>query len=309
MNVSALSLRDEEAAWKWMGGLVGDELDCSGSVFKFVGWPIFEIEVEGDWYGESMPSSLLHSVLGVQTHLRRVYSSIVYKRSARSLTNEERRRTELFYDVDVSPARIRVDLSEFYNALSVAVANKKDFDSRRGCVSVLMSAAALVAKSEYNFEKENNIRSICDKRRADVVGVVLYRYPELLDIMNDQDDLLQNMIRHAWGASRMILVGSIIDDDVIRKALVVARHSSESVLVEEWYFIRSIKDRGDRFHVELEECAGGAVFFADLMKEEFDASVYRGLAGSFVAGSAVNMKVRVHCHGDQVTSATVEGLK
>lgn len=127
MTIETLSVSTLDDAAKLLKQALNQELDDSKSYeLLFGGWLKFSLEVAGDRYSSSLPTSSLRAIAQYQAAINSFYALLAYGKTAQSLTDDDKKELELIFKFSDGCTKADADLTETITNLSMAAIEKMD---------------------------------------------------------------------------------------------------------------------------------------------------------------------------------------
>ena len=307
LSSQALAISSEEQAWSYLETALEGKYDSNVVELVFDDWPTFKINVKGDRYDSTLTSSLMRSLVELQTHLNRVYADVVHGKSAKHLTLEEREALEIIFKVESGSSNVVADLSGFFTALG-----NKAMEKMTGTqvVSVVLGAAALwAAASAHDSYIDSKLKATEEANRHQLTLTLLEQQPKLLQIQTDQIEAYTNIFRSVPDADQVILD----DDKKFDKKMIEIITASErqtTVLkrIDDFYKISMLKSQQDRYKIELIRISDDKNISAGLNKGHLSLDEMEKLTNAFLSETSISLNVVARTRGDIVTSANIVGV-
>ena len=142
------SIQNEESALEYIKAALEGSYNNEIIQLEFDNWPQFQINIKGSRYNSTLTTTLMKSLVELQAHLNRIYAEVIYGKSAKALTNEEREALEIVYKVEQGSSQVVADLAGFFTELGKNAMEK--MTGRQVVTTVLGVAALFSAGSAYN---------------------------------------------------------------------------------------------------------------------------------------------------------------
>lgn len=155
-----MEIRTDEDALALLNILLEDE-DAPIPAVTFVGWPKFELHVEGRRYHSTITPELMSSFLNFQKSIHRSYALIRYADSTRRLTDAEREELKILVEVADGSSGFTTALSNQVEKMGDALAEGiRDMDPRQKMISLLAIGAMVVGTYSVNtyLDQKKTIR-------------------------------------------------------------------------------------------------------------------------------------------------------
>ncbi|WP_341743111.1 hypothetical protein [Azonexus hydrophilus] len=199
-----ITIRSDIEAWElFQRAINGDPLP-ERLKLKFVGWPNFEVKIQGkDWFG-TVPTRVMGPLLEIQKDIHRIYASIQYgESSARRLKDEEREALEIVVKVDEGSSDFKASLTEQLNELADKAFAK--MDSRDIAIVILGLALvyggvevskAWIAERQAGKEMEKVVQlSQQETERLRIFSEAMQKKPILSEAKTNYEDSQNRLLK------------------------------------------------------------------------------------------------------------------
>lgn len=306
MTTEIVNINDESEAIKYIKHALEGCYDNDIIELEFSGWPIFHINIKGERYDSTLTAALMRSLLELQTHLNRVYAEVVYGKSARSLTDDERKSLEIVYKIESGSSNVVADLSGFFTELGK---NAMDKMTGKQVVTVVLGVAVLwVGSSTYTAYISGQQKTQEEENRHEVTMALLGESPKLKDIKEDQDNLYTNILRSVQDAEKVFLGSTEISKAVLEEITKPDRKAITMERIDGGYQIMSLKIKPDSYRIEIMRVTDGKFIPTELFKGHLSMSEMESLMKAFSGELAIHLNVVAKIKGDTIISANILGV-
>ena len=306
MSSEVLSIKGENEAIEYVKNALKGSYDSDVIELEFSGWPQFHINVKGAKYDSTLTAALMRSLLELQTHLNRVYAEVVYGKSARSLTDEERKSLEIIYKVESGSSNVVADLSGFFTELGK---NAVDKMTGKQVVTVVLGAAVIWAgASSYSSYLSSGQKSKEEQNRHEVTMALLGESPKLKDIKEEQGALYTNILRSVQDAEKVILGTTEIPQAMLEEITKPDRQTIEMKRIDDQYQIMSLKIKPDSYRIDLLRVSDGKIIPTELFKGHLLMSEMDSIMKAFSSELPIQLNVVAKIKGESITSASILGV-
>lgn len=306
MAVQALQVGSDEEAWKLLKTALDGNYDSSVVELEFNNWPVFQITVSGDRYDSTIPSSMMRSLVELQTHLYRVYAEIVYGKSARSLTAEERDLLEIVFKVESGSSSVFGDLSGFFGELGK---NAMDKMTGKQVVTIVLGAAALWAgASSFEIYTENQQKKLEEVNQHELKLKLLEQQPKLMEIQNEQVAAFTDVLKSVSDANSVKLDDHTFSQPQIQMITASERQTTELSRIDDFYLVSSLKSLQDRYKIELTRISDDRNIPASLYKGHLSLNEMTRITDAFLNETSISLNVVARMRNDVITTANIIGI-
>ncbi|WP_394165164.1 hypothetical protein [Neptunomonas phycophila] len=306
MSTTAISIGNEASAWAYIEDALNGKYDNEVVELEFDNWPAFHINIKGDRYNSTMTTSLMRSLVELQGHLNRVYAEVVYGKSAKSLTAEERAALEIVFTVKEGSSDVDADLSGFFAELGKSAMEKM---TGTQVVTVVLGAAALWgAASTYSGYIEGQQKSQEEKNRHEITMQLLKQQPKLMEIQNEQVSTYTNILKSVPDATQVTLDQTVMSQAQLEVITRQERQATELKRIDDLYLISSLKIKQDSYKIDVLRVSDGKVIPTELFKGHLSINEMDRIMKAFTAEESINLNIVGRVRGDIITSANIVGI-
>ncbi|MEY8205429.1 MAG: hypothetical protein RPR40_10175 [Bermanella sp.] len=306
MSTTVIKIEDEESAWAHIQNAINGQYNDQVVELSFDNWPNFHANVKGDRYNSTITTSLMRSMLDLQSHLNRVYAEVIHGKSANSLTQEERNALEIVFKVEEGSSELLSNLSGFFTEMGKGAMEKM---TGKQVVTVVIGVAALwAASSTYTAFLQNHEKEQAEKNRHEITLQLIKQQPKLLQIQNEQVAIHTNILKSVPDAVQVTLGDTVISKDVIRTITKQERQTSEWKRIDDLYSISSLKIKTESYKIDVLRASDGKFIATELPKGQLSIDEMDSLMKSFTKEQYIHLNIVGRVRGDTVTSAHIVGI-
>lgn len=278
-STAKLVVRSEEDAFILLQRALASELADQPYVLEFENWPILTLRFVGEGYDSTITPHIAGALVELQHAMNRSYARLVrHSGNANVLTKEERQAIEFKAKVDEGSSLITVDLGEYAETLTTALAGK--MTGTELVITILGIAltgggllaykAFLAARSEDKkvdqATKQTVQLSEQETRRMDIFANALALHPALKSSHEDFDNVRHEVLKSVGDADQLEVQGIALSQDQARKIASTRRTSAEEVQLNGIYRIVKLDwSKEDEVRISL--------YGTSAIKQEFIASM------------------------------------
>lgn len=306
MPATQLIISNDTVAWEYIKSALEGHYDDEVVELKFEDWPNFSINVTGQRYNSTVTTSMMRSLVELQVHLHRVYAEIIYGKSARSLTLDERNALEIVYKVKEGSSDVSGSFGGFFTELG-----KGAMDKMTGAqvVMVVAGVAALIAgTSMYGQHLAADAASKRADHQHEINMELLKAQPRLQEIHNEQQATYLNILKSVLDADTVVLDRAEYNSEQLAELAKQEKVLINSERVDDQYLVTSLKLRDDGYRIDLVNNSTKAALSADLPKNQLGADDMDRLFIAFTSETTIGLKVSARMRGDVITSSNILGL-
>lgn len=306
MTTTPITIENEEYAWKLIKEALDGKFDNDIVELNFDNWPKFHINVKGDRYNSSVTTSMMRSLIELQAHFNRSYAEIIYGKSAKSLTIDERNALEITFCVEEGSSDVSADLSGFFSELGKSAMEKM---TGKQVVSVVLGTAALWASSSmFSDYLDSQQKNLEEQNRHEITLELVKSQPKLMQIQNEQIATYTNILKSVPDAEQVRLEKTVLNKGQLEMITKQDRQSTELKRLDDLYYISSLKVRHDNYKIEIIRASDDEVIRTELSKNYLSFSEMEKIMTAFAREKAINLNIVGRVRGDIVTSASIVGV-
>lgn len=306
MSTTQITITDEDAAWVYIKEALEGKYDSDVVELNFDKWPLFHINVKGDRYNSTMTTSLMRSLVDLQGHLNRVYAEVVYGKSAKSLTTEERNALEIVFKIEEGSSNVVADLSGFFVELGKNAMEKM---TGKQVVTVVLGVAALWGSaSSYEAYLQGQQKSTEEENRHQITLQLIQQQPKLMEIQNEQVATYTNILKSVSDAQQVTLDKTTLTTAQLETITKQERQTTELKRIDGLYLISSLKIKQDSYKIDVLRISDEKMIPTELFKGHLSMDEMDNLMKAFTSETPINLNVVGRVRGEVVTSANIVGV-
>ena len=237
-----ITITNESQAFSALEKAVENQFGDAPVSIKFCGWPILEIELEGDGYAGTITAEMAAGLVELQSAINRSYSRMVHQEAnSRKLTSEEKHEILFKAKVEKGCSLLKIDLGQFAEKLATQLVDKITPELLViSVIGIAVSAGSVVAikaflkhKSEdkkITVEAEKAIAlSQEETRRLKVFAKAMSGNPALSHINDDFDVARTQIVKGTADADTISLNDVSLDRETARVLSISKRIASTEV--------------------------------------------------------------------------------
>jgi hypothetical protein len=306
MTAKVMDINSEDNAWDFIAKALEGTYDNEVIELNFENWPVLAINIKGDRYHSTLPSSLMRSLVEFQSHLNRIYAEVIYGKSAKSLQTEERVGLEIVFTVKEGSTELFADLSGFFTELG---RNAMDRMTGRQVVAMVLGVAVIYAGSTSydaylaNHEKENE-----ENNRHKIEMQLLQQQPRLMEMQNELTATMTNVLKAVQDAKSVKLNRTSLTKGHIEMITKQDRQPTELKRIDNEYLISSLKIKPDSYRIEIIRIVDGKSIQTDLYKGHLSFNEMDYLMKAFTSEKPIFLNVVGRVKGETITTANIVGV-
>lgn len=307
MSTTAIAVNGEAGAWEFIAQALEGKYDNNVIELEFDNWPQFHINIKGDRYNSTLPASLMKSLVDLQGHLYRVYADLVYGKSAKALSDDERKALEIVFKVEQGSSNVVADLSGFFTELGKSAMEK--MTGTQVITAVLGVAALWTGASTYNAYLDDKQKALEEQNRHAVTMKLMEAQPKLAGISNEHAASYNNILKSVPDATRVTLGETQLNRLQVEAITKQERKATELTRIDDKYLITSLKIKPDSYRIEVLRVSDERTFPTELMKGYLTMAEMDQITKAFTSEVPINLKVLGRVRGDVITTANIIGIK
>ena len=306
MSQNIVAIKSEDSALEYIRSALDGAYDNEIIQLEFSDWPKFEITIRGSRYDSTLTASLMKSLVELQAHLNRIYAEVIYGKSARALTNEEREALEIVYRVEKGSSQVIAELGGFFTELGKNAMEK--MTGRQVVTTVLGVAAIIATGSIANNLMATEAKSIEEQNRHEITLELIKQQPKLLQMQRDYQAAYTNILKSVSDADEVELNNTVISKEQIEEISRPGRQQTELTRLDDEYIISSFKVKADRYRIEITRVSDQQTFGTDLFKGHLSMSEMDSMMKAVTTETPIKLNVVGRVRGDSVSTANIVGV-
>lgn len=303
-DVVELVIRSEDEAIACLHQALEGCFDNLSVLIKFDGWPSLAIDVEGNRYHSSMPTGMIKALVDYQAAINRAYASIAYGKSAKSLTEEDRKEVELVFNVQEGSTDTQAPLWEVLTKLG-----EKAIDRMTGKHLVItVLGAALIGCATYGSVHwmDTQAAMVADAAKKDMVEKILAQNEHLAQMQADVSKAAMSLVKGAYDAERLSYGDVVLTKPQIEALNQRGREAAAVHRIDGPYEVVQLKRLEDKWRVVLYSERTGQVQ-TDLYRGQNAIQCIEELSTAFAKSSTVELLVLGRYKAGALQSANILG--
>lgn len=306
LSQQIVAIHDENVALDYIRSALDGAYNDEIIQLEFTDWPKFEITIRGDRYNSTLTTTLMKALVELQSHLNRIYAEVIYGKSAKALTNEEREALEIVYKVEQGSSQVVADLAGFFTELGKNAMEK--MTGKQVVTTVLGVAALFTASSGYNSYLTNGAKSVEEQNRHEITLRLVEQQPKLLQIQSDHQATYTNILKSVADAEEVELNQTVMSQAQIEEITRSERQQTELKRLDAEYLISSLKVKNDRYRIEITRTSDDHTFATDLFKGHLNMTEMDTIMKAFTSEIPIRLNVVGRVKGDAISIANIVGI-
>ena len=268
-----VEIGSEEDAWHWLDratrGDVPDEVQL-----RFVGWPVFSLDVEGrDWHS-TVPTRVMPSLLDVQKDINRAYANVQYQEpNLRRLRDEEKDDLEVVVKVDEGSSKFSADLWTQLGKIAEAAVGRMSgteititvLGLALSLVSSVMFRQWLAARKEERQAEQQVDLSKQETERLRIMTEAMNQRPEIRAFNADVDATRNRLLKATKPGDVMAVAAVPVTAEEAREIVQPERERAREVEIEgEFKILGNRTDKTDGFRITVQRASDELTLTADV---------------------------------------------
>jgi len=283
-----ITIRSEEDAWNHLNRAYYGEYEGRSIVFSFDGWPNFNLEVEGDRYHSTLPSSLLKSLSNYQALIGRLYSSVAYNKSGKGLTDQDREDLELVFQIKDGCTHADANMSE-----AAARIGEKAVERMTG-KELVYTTLGLAMIASLAWIGHSAVGGYFDSKAASanerVINDILKTNEFALATQRATSEFAMNLLKSVDDADHVQLGNGSFRNEDIRALTQKPKVPNAKLRIDGAYEITQLRRFEDKWKITIYSPMIGAMH-AELFKGQSAASCMEEITHAFLNQEAVVLYV------------------
>lgn len=307
MHVEQLQINSLEEALKILKQALDKKLDDSKSYELIFGdWLNFNFKVTGDKYKSTLPASSLKALAQYQAAINSFCASLVYGKTAQSLTDEDKRELELIFHFSEGSSVTNAPLNDVVESLG-----SKAIEKMNGNQLVLtVLGLALIAGAYFGIS--NYIDAGSKQHAADsnerIVQLAIESSIHLSKINADITNSALGLVKSVSDADSIELGNITLSSRDIPEYVRRDRSQRNHDRIDGMYRVTRISEADSDYRIGLERKDGFSVIASMPMDGANSARIFDALLESMASKSATHLQIVAKTqHGATVDAAILTG--
>lgn len=277
--IETLVVRSEDEAFQLLKRALAKELEDQPYTLEFENWPILTLRFVGEGYDSTITPQIAEALVELQHAMNRSFARLVKNAtSSNVLTKEERQSIEFKAKVDEGSSLITIDMGEFAQTLTTALAGKMTGSELVITIlglaitggGLLAYKAFLAARSEDKKVDQQTHQLVQmseqETKRMKIFGDALNQNAALKASHEDFENARHDIVKSVGDASQLDVQGIQLSQEQARVIALTPRSKAEDVQLNGNYRIVKLDwSKEDEVRISL--------FGVDDERREFIASM------------------------------------
>lgn len=318
-----ITITNESQAFSALEKAVKEQFGDTPLSIKFSGWPILEIELEGDGYAGTITAEMAAGLVELQSAVNRSYSRMVHQEAnSRKLTSEEKHEILFKAKVENGCSLLKIDFGPFAEKLATQLVDKMTTEllviSVVG-IAVSVGSVAVIKlflkhKSEgkkITVEAEKAIAlSKEETKRMEVFAKAMLGNPALSHINDDFDEARNQIVKGTADAKTISLNDVSLDRETAKILSINKRIASTEVQLNGNYIIKNVGwEQEGEVRIKLSNENTARTFTASFKDDTFDKMHLNVLKDAEWSRQAVYLSINGTDLRGEITKATILSVK
>lgn len=303
-EVLELVVTSEAEARDYFEVAMAGGFDNLSVLIKFDGWPSLDIDIEGDRYHSSLPTGVLKALIEYQSAINRAYASIVYGKTAKSMTEEDRKEIELVFNVHEGSTETDAKLWDTLTELGAKAIER--MTGKQLVMTVL--GAAFLASATYGSVHwmDTNAAIQADANKQQMVTQILTQNEHLAQLQADLAKASLTLVKGAYDANKISYGDVELSKHQIEAINQRGRETTAVTRVDGAYEVVQLKRFDDKWRVVLYSERTGQIQ-TDLFKGQNAAACIEEISLAFAKHTPVELLVLGRYKAGVIQAATILG--
>ncbi|MEH6365547.1 MAG: hypothetical protein V7764_04735 [Pseudomonas marincola] len=303
-EVVELVIRTEKEARHYFERALSGEFDNLSVLIKFDGWPSLDIDIEGDRYHSSLPTGVLKALVEYQSAINRAYASIAYGKTAKSMTEEDRKDVELVFNVREGSTDTETEL---WGTLTTLGAKAIERMTGKQLVITVLGAAFLASATYGSVHWMDTQAAVqADASKQEIVAQILSQNEHLAQLQTDLAKASLTLVKGAYDANKITYGDVELSKQQIEAVNQRGRETSEVSRIDGAYEIVQLKRFDDKWRIVLFSEKTGQIQ-TDLFRGQNAAQCIEEISLAFAKHNKVDLLVLGRYKAGSILSANILG--
>ena len=304
MTIQTLKAPTFEDAIELLKKAVNNEFDDSKSYeLQFGDWLRFSLDVKGERYSSSLPSSSLRAVSQYQAAINSFYALLAYGKTAQSLTDEDKKELELIFEFSEGSTKADADLTETITTLGMAAIEK--MDGNQLVITILVSAIILGIYLGYTNFLANDTERRKDDVNMQIVQSALESNVALARLNAEIADSAIGLAKSVSDADSVQLGSLELSGSEIGNYIKRERGKRRHKRINGAFRATRISEADNGFRVRLADKHGSALIATLSMDGAHSTGILASLLESVADKKLVELSIMVKMHGTVIDDASI----
>lgn len=305
-DVVQLVIRSEADALAAVEQALQGGFDDQSVVIRFEGWPNFDVDIKGERYHSSLPTGVLKSLIEYQNAMNRAFASVAYGKTAKGMTDEDRKDIELVFEIHEGSTDANAALVEPLTKLGEKAIER--MTGKQLVLTILGSALILGGTwaGVHWMDKDAEVK--IDAQKSALMTRVLVQNEHLAQLQTDVAKSAMSLVKGAHDAERIQYGDVTLEKEQIEAINQRGRVATTPSRMDGKYQVLQLKRLEDRWRIVLYSEVYGQ-FQTDLFRGQNAAECVEEIATAFARHTEVELFVLGRFKSGDVQSATILGSK
>jgi len=305
-DVVQLVIKSEADAFAAVEQALEGKFDDQSVVIQFEGWPHFDVDIKGERYHSSLPTGVLKSFIEYQNAMNRAFASVAYGKTAKGMTDQERKDIELVFEIHEGSTDTNATLVEPLTKLGEKAIER--MTGKQLVLTILGSALILGGAwtAVHWIDKDAEVK--VDAQKSALMTRVLQQNEHLVQLQTDVAKSAMTLVKGAHDAERIKYGDVTLEKDQIAAINQRGRVATVPARMDGSYQVLQLKRLEDRWRIVLYSEVHGQ-FQTDLFRGQNAAECIEEISTAFARHSDINLFVLGRFKGGTVQAATILGIK
>jgi hypothetical protein len=303
-DVVELVIRSEDDARNHFEQALAGAFDNLSVLIKFDGWPSLDIDIEGTRYHSSLPTGVLKALIEYQSAINRAYASIAYGKTAKSLTEDDRKEVELVFNVQDGSTETEAHLWETLSTLGAKAIER--MTGKHLVITVL--GAAFLASATYGSVHWMDTQAAiqADASKQLMVAQILNQNEHLAQLQADLTKASYSLVKGAYDANKISYGDVELSKPQIEAINQRGREATAVHRIDGPYEVVQLKRFDDKWRVVLFSETTGQIQ-TDLFRGQNAAQCIEEISLAFAKHTTVELLVLGRYKAGAIQSANILG--
>lgn len=303
-EVVELVVRSEAEAAGYFERALAGEFDSCSVLIKFEGWPKLDIDIQGERYHSSLPTGVLKALIEYQAGINRAYASIAYGKTAKSMTEEDRKEIELVFDVKEGSTDTETELWASLNNLGARAIERM---TGKQLVTTVLGVAFLASFTYASVHWMDTQAAIqADASKQQMVTQILQQNEHLAQLQVDMGKTAMSLVKGAYDANKITYGDVELYKPQIEAINQRGREATAVSRIDGLYEVVQLKRFEDKWRVVLFSERTGQIQ-TDLFRGQNAAKCIEEISLAFAKHQPVDLLVLGRYKSGTIQSANILG--
>lgn len=285
--------------------MAGQLSDDDSFLIKFDGWPIFDLDIEGDKYHSTVTTPMMKGLLEYQQVINRIFADNIYSKGARALTEEDRANLELTFKVAEGSSDIQAQLGAAFNKFGEKMIDK--MTGRQLVITVV--GLALIAACYFGHQTytSSQLALLQENNKSALEMRLIESNDKMSKALADTNQAIVGIVKSAPDATKVTAGNTVFDRADILQISQKEREATVLARMDGKYNIYSLRSFDDKWRMDIAPVGSDDSVKVDLYKGQHAAAAINEIMVALVEGQPVFLYVLARSKDGKVVSANVMG--